>query len=430
MKFTPLLLLLFPLGLSAQITLTQENVPAAGDTLFYARDTAATGINIGVAGPAQIWDFSQLQANEYFQRIASDTFMDPDVKNYPGANLIITSEQVKTFIQSSDTAVYILGGGVPEAAAFGLEVVPFIPPQKLFEFPTAYGNSFSNYYSVDATVDGSLILPGVDSFRVIRRANATVTVDGYGTVKTPYNNFDALRQKTETINTDSVYAKVFGSWISFLADTSIVVQYQWLSSETKGEVVTVYFDSNTGMISNVEFFLDVDNASAPIAAFTFEDLGEGTLVFSDQSSNAPESWQWTFGDGGTAEGPNPEYTYALAGEYQVCLTVNNIIGSNQTCQTITVDLVNGAPDPELKIQLSVWPNPANHLVWIRPQGLESENFVFKLFNMQGQLILQRQFNRQLQLDVQELPAGLYPYFLKTMEGKSERWSSGKLQLNR
>ncbi|PHN04414.1 PKD domain-containing protein [Flavilitoribacter nigricans] len=430
MKYFPLLLFLLPLGLGAQITLTQENVPAPGDTLFYARDTTATNLNIGMAGPDQTWDFSQLQADEYFQLIASDTVMDPDVENYPGANLIITSEQVKTFIQSNDTAVYILGGGVPEAAAFGLEVVQFQPPQKLYDFPTTYGTAFTNFYSVDATVDGSLVLPGVDSIRLIRRATATVEVDGYGTVKTPYNNYEALRQRIETINADSIYAQVFGSWIPFLADTSVTVQYQWISAESKGSTVSINLDVVTGEIENVEFFLDVDNASAPAAAFTYEDQGEGVFVFTDQSANAPAGWEWTFGDGGTSDAQNPEYTFTADGEYQVCLTVSNIIGSDQICQTITVDLLDAVPDPRHEIRLSVQPNPARQNVRIIPEGFELADFSFQLFNSQGQQILQRRFNGQLQLDVSDLPAGLYAYFLKTVEGKVEKWSSGKIQVAR
>lgn len=428
MKLLALLLTAIPAVLGAQITLTQENVPAPGDTIFFARDTTTTEVNIGAAGPDQTWDFSSLQANAYFQYIAQDTSMDPELSNYPGANLIVTAEQVKTFLQSSDTAVYILGGGIPEAAAFGLEVVRFDPPQKLFQFPATYGTAFTNTYSAQGAVDGSLIQPGIDSVRAVRRATATVTIDAYGTVKTPYNNYEALRQKIETVNADSIYTKIFGIWIPFIADTSTTVEYQWLSAEAKGSTVSVTLDGDTGEIINLEFFLDVDNASAPIATFTFEDQGAGTFVFSDESTNAPDSWEWTFGDGGSSEAQNPEYTYTVAGDYQVCLTVSNVVGSNQVCQTITVNLVSAAPDPAHRIDLSLQPNPADQLIRIQPQGLELARFSFQLFNNQGQRIMERQFSGQTQIDVSDLPAGLYHYFLRTVEGKTEKWNSGKLQV--
>lgn len=429
MKYLSFILFFLPVGLGAQITLTQENVPAPGDTIFFARDTTTTAVNIGNAGADQTWDFSQLQADEYFQFIASDTFMDPDVENYPDANLIVTTDQVKTFIQSSDTAVYNLGGGAPEVAVLGLEVVRFEPPQKLYQFPSTYGTSFTNTYVIDATVDGTTFFPTADSVRFVRRATVNATIDAYGTVKTPFNNYEALRQQIETESVDSAFAKVFGNWVNVYTNSSVSVQYQWLSAEAKGNTVSVTLDGATGAVTSIEFFLDVDNASAPVASFTYEDKGEGTFAFTDQSTNAPGSWQWNFGDGGTSDAQSPEYTYAVAGEYQVCLTVTNVVGSNQVCQTITVDLVNAAPNPEFEIQLSVYPNPTDHLVRIKPQGLEYHNFVFQLFNHQGQRIRERRFSGQLQLDVSDLPSGMYSYFLKTVEGKIERWSTGKLQVS-
>lgn len=430
MKLTFFLLLLLPLGLEAQIVLTQANVPAAGDTLFYGRDTSVADIDIGMAGADQAWDFSQLQAETTFQLIASDTTMDEDVENYPGANLIITAEQVKTFIESSDTAVYILGGGVPEAAAFGLEVVKFIPPQKLFEFPATYGTEFINTYAVDATVAGALIDPSLDSVRLVRRATATVVIDAYGTVKTPLNNYETLRQRTETVNADSIYVRFFGNWFPFLADTSVSLQYDWLTAESKGRAVTVYVDAETGIPENAEFFLDVDNASAPEVSFTIEDQGEGTFAFSDQSTNAPTSWQWTFGDGNGSEEQNPVHTYTEEGQYQVCLTATNFVGSNQICQTIMVDMLSGTLDPGLQIQLQVYPNPTDQFVWIRPLGLDTDQFDFQLFNQQGKGLLQRQFAGQLRLDLHELPPGIYTYFLKTTDGRTARWGSGKIQVAR
>lgn len=425
MKFIPLLLLL-PFGLSGQIILTQSNVPAAGDTLFYARDTTSIS-GIGNPGPDQIWDFSQLQADETYQLIASDVSTDTNAVNYPEANLIITTEQVKTFIQSSDTAVYILGGGIPEAAAFGLEVVRFMPPQKLYQFPATYGTTFTNFYAVDAQVDGNFIFPGVDSVRAVRRAHATVEIDGYGTVRTPFNSYESLRQKTETQNFDSLYVKYFGAWLPFAADTSISVQYEWLTAESKGTAVTVHIDPETGGIDNIEFFLDVDNASAPISTFTYEDQGQGTLAFTDQSNNDPTTWLWTFGDGGSSQEQNPVYTFTTNGEYQVCLTAGNIFGTNQSCQTITIDQISSTVDPTAFFHTSVRPNPADLHVTIEPQGPSTGRFQFYLYNGLGQVVKQDRFSGQLQLDIHELPGGIYSYWLSAEDGR--QWSSGKLFIN-
>ena len=52
-----------------------------------------------------------------------------------------------------------------------------------------------------------------------------------------------------------------------------------------------------------------------------------TVNFTDQTSNAPTSWTWSFGDGGTSTSKNPSHQYTTAGVYTVSLTVTNASGS-------------------------------------------------------------------------------------------------------
>ena len=73
--------------------------------------------------------------------------------------------------------------------------------------------------------------------------------------------------------------------------------------------------------------------NAPVPAFTFQS-DELTMAFTDQTANDPESWLWTFGDGGSSTLPNPQHTYAAPGSYQVCLTARSICGENIFCQQV------------------------------------------------------------------------------------------------
>ena len=69
----------------------------------------------------------------------------------------------------------------------------------------------------------------------------------------------------------------------------------------------------------------------PVAAFTGTPTsGSFPLVvqFSDQSTNTPTGWSWTFGDGGTSSAQNPSRTYTAAGTYTVTLTASNAYGSD------------------------------------------------------------------------------------------------------
>jgi PKD repeat protein len=53
-----------------------------------------------------------------------------------------------------------------------------------------------------------------------------------------------------------------------------------------------------------------------------------TVAFADLSTGTPASWQWSFGDGGTAAEPNPSHQYAAVGSYTVALTATNAAGSD------------------------------------------------------------------------------------------------------
>jgi Zn-dependent metalloprotease len=73
--------------------------------------------------------------------------------------------------------------------------------------------------------------------------------------------------------------------------------------------------------------------AAPVAAFSANPLAscDGIVAFTDQSTNAPSSWNWTFGDGTTSTLQNPSKTYTASGTYSVTLRSCN---TNFGCSSI------------------------------------------------------------------------------------------------
>jgi len=77
--------------------------------------------------------------------------------------------------------------------------------------------------------------------------------------------------------------------------------------------------------------LTVTPAQLPVAEFVAERtlVAEGANVaFTDLSEHAIGSWSWDFGDGGTSNERNPEYSYASEGVYTVTLAVTGPAGNN------------------------------------------------------------------------------------------------------
>jgi len=67
------------------------------------------------------------------------------------------------------------------------------------------------------------------------------------------------------------------------------------------------------------------------------------VQFVDASSNSPNAWTWSFGDGSTSSLQNPTHTYTTAGTYTVTLTATNPAGSNTVSQTNYITVLAAVP---------------------------------------------------------------------------------------
>ena len=89
------------------------------------------------------------------------------------------------------------------------------------------------------------------------------------------------------------------------------------------------------------FFISCDEEDEtpgvePVAAFSIT-ANELTVTFSNTSTVAT-SYSWDFGDGSTSNETSPVHTYAEGGTYDVKLTATNGDLSDESSQSVTVDL--------------------------------------------------------------------------------------------
>lgn len=132
-------------------------------------------------------------------------------------------------------------------------------------------------------------------------------------------------------------------------DPSLTAQDKW---DLMVQNTTSYnMSKNVGVgIVNARAAMDAagPNTDPPAASFSGSPTsGDITLTvnFTDQSSNSPTSWSWTFGDGGTSTAQNPSHDYTVAGTYTVSLTATNAYGSDTHTKTNYISATQPSNDP-------------------------------------------------------------------------------------
>ncbi|MGH1339804.1 MAG: PKD domain-containing protein, partial [Aureispira sp.] len=117
---------------------------------------------------------------------------------------------------------------------------------------------------------------------------------------------------------------------------------------------------------------------APVAAFSPNASSSciTSIAFTDNSTDIPQAWYWTFGDGGTSTLQNPVHTYNNSGVFTVKLVVTNNIGQDSTTQTVTIALPSTPVADDVEIcagdtayipvvasGAARWRNAANNIIY-------------------------------------------------------------------
>lgn len=153
---------------------------------------------------------------------------------------------------------------------------------------------------------------------------------------TPYGTYQVLRQKTETTNTLTLSFLIFGFWVDQAPEVTTSVSYEFYNKDAKGRLLSYTVDS-LGFAGQITYST-IPGAMGvpPVAGFDYTDQGNSTFQFTDASYDDITSWAWDFGDGASSTMQNPTHTYAMAGDYTVCLTVTNPNGTDQLCRPLSI----------------------------------------------------------------------------------------------
>lgn len=241
---------------NAQISITAADMPVSGDTL---RSTLATAtiaqLNLANTGANITWDYSSLtgitqsidayktaiQVNPAYALTISPTAYGYKVADSLGTaglpvTLPVTISNIYTFFNKKNSpSRYVAEGFAAEISGFPTPGA-YSDEDEWYFFPLNYGSSQdSSTYKLTLNVLtlGSLKIAGYRK----------TTVDGWGTIKTPYyaTPISCLRVRTETNETDSITSPL--GTFGFPRKT---VEYKWLANGEHYPALWVTTDETTG----------------------------------------------------------------------------------------------------------------------------------------------------------------------------------------
>lgn len=267
MRLTTLCLSLLLSGVlaNAQVTITQNEMPHAGDQLFRTQAVLNPLLNYSNTGPNSTWNYTNLVANgqgsQSYQTVGSTNI----VYSLVYADLFFNGNRANHVTDGVDIPFYELlpiedpytfyfrSSSVYRKVGYGAEVagipIPITMSQQdvIYQLPLNFGNtSTSNSrYNIDIP---TLAYYGYSQERVN-------TVDGWGVVNTPAGSFNALRVKTTIEGRDTIQVDQLS--LGFGIERPLITEYKWLSPGRRVPVLQI----NTARLFGTEiitgiFFFD------------------------------------------------------------------------------------------------------------------------------------------------------------------------------
>jgi PKD repeat protein len=234
-------------------------------------------------------------------------------------------------------------------------------------FPISWNWSFGDgNYSTEQNPVHIYVNPG--TYTVIDNATNVV---GYNTsTRTNYITVTTL-PIPESNFTASPTSTTIGDTIAFTDySTNLPNQWNWsfgdgnYSNEQNPTYVynspgtyTISLNATNGYGSNTKTRTNYVSivAYTPVADFGANQTAGYpplTVSFTDQTTNVPTWWNWTFNDGSYSDAQNPTHTFASAGTYSITLKVSNSGGSDQITKSgyivvaeLPVPVTNFTADP-------------------------------------------------------------------------------------
>lgn len=192
-----------------------------------------------------------------------DPAITPYYGNYTSANFCYTENTMLNknngiaYLENNSGGLYIEGfvGNLQDTAHHLIKEY-VTPHSKVMSWPSTYGTTYGDNYTITAHAGWDLFGHSYDSIKIKNIITSTCDIDAWGSMQTPLATYpNTLRQKRHKYETDSTWAHQISpsTWI-FLATTKDTLDsYSWWTNTVGIPVVEMDFKATTNKASNVKW---------------------------------------------------------------------------------------------------------------------------------------------------------------------------------
>jgi gliding motility-associated-like protein len=290
-------------SVSAQITITSNDMPNVSDNILISVNTSLANFNPSLTGANYTWDYSKLvpDSQRYVNFVSAIStpytlflFLSSyGTRNYtpdaiPWSILGTPPTNVYDFYKKTGAAYTMVGEGLTEAGA----AIPGIysVADQIYAFPINYLNKDSS--------NSAFAFPIPNQGYYAKKQKRVNHVDGWGTLITPYGTFNTIRVKSILTITDSIYIDTvhFG----FKIPRPIAYEYKWFGTGSKIPLLEIDVTAAGGNNVTVTRANWQDSAmTVPSVSFTQQNtcpiVNEGSLTANVTGGRYPLTYLWSNG---------------------------------------------------------------------------------------------------------------------------------------
>lgn len=330
----------------AQIKITKNDMPAAGDEIIYS--TTTDKVDLTKTGANVSWDFSSVKPNgndtlHYMTSGKAGTLYLLSFYN----DFAQKTQQGFDFLNASSTVYKKVGTGVKVVLDMANK---FEDADEIYHFPVTYADHDSDTYYDTFSLS--------TYYKSIIHGKRVNTVDGWGTIKTPDSTYNCIRVKTEITEYDTNVISGFKVPLPKVNRT----EYKWLANGVKMPVFQVIFNGTQTTTRYKDKYRLIPNPNGPKPAFTVTDstiFTDDSIPFINNTTGNFLQYVWTISPstfryraGTTSTSKNPNVQFEKAGKYTVSLKATSFATGSNTLTKKDYIIVTDPIAPEADFEAS------------------------------------------------------------------------------